>query len=73
MAVWDAFLTEDDKKVMAARKPRPLSGAGSKIGVLVIDMQNTAHGIPVGHFCSGTPRSSDVDCKVDTSGSQVSE
>lgn len=44
MAVWEAFLTEDDKKVMAARKPRPMTGPGSKIGILVIDMQNTAQG-----------------------------
>ena len=44
MAVWDKFLTEDDKKVMAARKPRKPHGPGEKIGLLVIDMQNTAMG-----------------------------
>ena len=44
MAVWDAFLTEDDKKVMAARKPRKPTGPGAKVGLLVIDMQNTAMG-----------------------------
>jgi Amidases related to nicotinamidase len=44
MAVWDAFLTEDDKKVMAARTPRKPTGPGSKVALLVIDMQNTAMG-----------------------------
>lgn len=44
MAVWEAFLTEDDKKVMAARKPRKPTGPGTKVGLLVIDMQNTAMG-----------------------------
>lgn len=44
MPVWEAFLTEDDKKVMAARKPRKPSGPGKRIGLLVIDMQNTAMG-----------------------------
>lgn len=44
MAVWDAFLTEDDKKVMAARKPRKPTGPGKRVGLLVIDMQNTAMG-----------------------------
>ena len=44
MAVWEAFLTEDDKKVMAARNPRKPHGPGTKIGLLVIDMQNTAMG-----------------------------
>jgi len=44
MAVWEAFLTEDDKKVMAARKSRKSTGPGTKVGLLVIDMQNTAMG-----------------------------
>lgn len=44
MAVWDAFLTEDDKKVMAARKPRKPHGPGSKVALLLIDMQTTAMG-----------------------------
>ncbi|WP_052951458.1 isochorismatase family protein [Devosia soli] len=44
MAVWESFLTEDDKKVMAARKPRKPNGPGTKVGLLVIDMQNTAMG-----------------------------
>lgn len=44
MAVWDAFLTEDDKKVMAARKPRKPHGPGKNVGLLLIDMQNTAMG-----------------------------
>lgn len=44
MAVWEAFLTEDDKKVMAARNPRKPHGPGTKVGLLVIDMQNTAMG-----------------------------
>ena len=44
MAAWDAFLTEDDKKVMAARKPRKPHGPGQKVALLLIDMQNTAMG-----------------------------
>ncbi|WEK05289.1 MAG: isochorismatase family protein [Candidatus Devosia phytovorans] len=44
MAVWDAFLTEDDKKVMAARKPRTPHGPGNKVALLLIDMQTTAMG-----------------------------
>ena len=44
MAVWEAFLTEDDRKVMAARKPRKPTGPGTKVGLLVIDMQHTAMG-----------------------------
>lgn len=44
MAVWDAFLTEDDKKVMAARNPRKPHGPGTKVALLLIDMQNTAMG-----------------------------
>jgi nicotinamidase-related amidase len=44
MAVWDAFLTEDDKKVVAARRKRALNGLGRKPALLVIDMQMTACG-----------------------------
>jgi maleamate amidohydrolase len=44
MAIWEAFLTEDDKKVMAARKARKPHGPGNRVGLLVIDMQNTAMG-----------------------------
>jgi nicotinamidase-related amidase len=44
MAVWDAFLTEDDRKVMAARKPRKPHGPGTKVALLLIDMQSTAMG-----------------------------
>jgi len=44
MAVWDSFLTEDDRKVLAARKPRKLTGPGKKNALLLIDMQITACG-----------------------------
>jgi len=44
MAVWDKFLTEDDKKVMAARKPRKPHGPGKKNALLLVDMQVTACG-----------------------------
>jgi nicotinamidase-related amidase len=44
MAVWDAFLTEDDRKVMAARKPRKPHGPGKRNALLLIDMQMTAMG-----------------------------
>jgi nicotinamidase-related amidase len=44
MAVWDAFLTEDDKKVLAKRRPRSRTGLGSSPAVLVVDMQVTACG-----------------------------
>jgi nicotinamidase-related amidase len=44
MAVWDSFLTEDDKKILALRKRRVPHGPGSKVALLVIDMQNTAIG-----------------------------
>ena len=44
MAVWDAFLSEDDRKVMAARKPRKPHGPGKKNALLLIDMQMTAMG-----------------------------
>lgn len=44
MAVWDSFLTEDDKKVLALRRRRIPHGPGSKVALLVIDMQNTAIG-----------------------------
>ena len=45
MAVWDTFLTEDDKKVVAKRKPRKLNGPGQRNALLVIDMQVTACGL----------------------------
>ena len=44
MAVWDAYLTENDQRVLAARRPRPRSGFGAKPALLVIDMQRTACG-----------------------------
>lgn len=44
MAVWMPFLTEDDKKVLAVRKPRAKNGPGQKIALLIIDMQVTACG-----------------------------
>jgi nicotinamidase-related amidase len=44
MAVWDKFLTEDDKKVLAARKPRKLNGPGKRNALLLVDMQVTACG-----------------------------
>ena len=36
MAVWDKFLTEDDRKVMAARKPRKPHGPGKKNALLQV-------------------------------------
>lgn len=44
MAVWDPFLTEDDKKVCARRTPRKKNGPGAKVALVVIDMQVTACG-----------------------------
>ncbi|MCC0077036.1 MAG: cysteine hydrolase [Rhodobacter sp.] len=44
MAVWDQFLTEDDKKVCAKRKPRDKNGPGDKVALVIIDMQVTACG-----------------------------
>jgi maleamate amidohydrolase len=44
VAVWDKFLTDDDRKVMAARKPRKLHGPGSRNALLLVDMQVTACG-----------------------------
>jgi maleamate amidohydrolase len=44
MAVWDAFLSDDDRKVVAKRKPRPLNGPGKRNALLLIDMQVTACG-----------------------------
>lgn len=44
MAIWESFLTEDDKKVLAKRRLRQPQGLGKKTGVLVIDMQITACG-----------------------------
>ena len=44
MAVWDQFLTENDRKVLAARKPRGKRGFGERPALLVIDMQVTACG-----------------------------
>lgn len=42
--VWEKFLTEDDKKVVAKRKLREPSGPGDNVALLVIDMQVTACG-----------------------------
>jgi len=42
--VWDRFLTEDDRKVLAGGKLRELRGAGSNPALLLIDMQVTAIG-----------------------------
>lgn len=44
MAIWDNFLTEDDKKVLARRKPRAKTGPGRNLALVVIDMQVTACG-----------------------------
>jgi nicotinamidase-related amidase len=44
MAVWDKFLSEDDKRVMAVRKPREPNGPGKRNALLLIDMQVTACG-----------------------------
>jgi nicotinamidase-related amidase len=44
MAVWDQFLSKDDKKVMAVRKPRVPNGPGQRNALLLIDMQVTACG-----------------------------
>lgn len=44
MAVWDQFLTENDRRVLAARKPRTRRGFGEKPALLVVDMQLTACG-----------------------------
>lgn len=42
--VWDRFLTEDDKKVIAGGNLRAPQGPGRKSALLVIDMQVTASG-----------------------------
>ncbi len=49
MAVWDAYMTEDDKKVLAVRKPRAKNGPGKNPALVIIDMQVTACGddIPI--------------------------
>ena len=44
MAIWEQFLTEDDKKVLAIRKKRAKMGLGANPALLVIDMQVTACG-----------------------------
>jgi maleamate amidohydrolase len=44
MAVWDKFLTDDDRKVLAARKARKPHGPGKKNALLLVDMQVTACG-----------------------------
>jgi nicotinamidase-related amidase len=44
MPVWESFLTDDDRKVLALRKKRAIGGLGKKTGLLVIDMQVTACG-----------------------------
>ncbi|MGV2125612.1 isochorismatase family protein [Agrobacterium vitis] len=45
MAVWDRFLTDDDKLVVARRARRPLNGPGRRNALLIIDMQVTACGL----------------------------
>lgn len=42
--VWDKFLTEDDKRVIAGGNLRAPQGPGKKTALLVIDMQVTASG-----------------------------
>lgn len=42
--VWDRFLTEDDKKVIAGGNLRMATGPGKKTALLSIDMQVTAIG-----------------------------
>ncbi|MDF1857029.1 isochorismatase family protein [Pseudooceanicola sp.] len=42
--VWESFLTEDDKKVVANRKLRESTGPSANLALLVIDMQVTACG-----------------------------
>jgi maleamate amidohydrolase len=44
MAVWEQYLTENDRRVLAARTPRVKRGFGEKPALLVIDMQKTACG-----------------------------
>jgi maleamate amidohydrolase len=44
MAVWDNFLTDHDRKVLAKRKPRKITGLGEKTALLLVDMQVTACG-----------------------------
>lgn len=44
MAVWESYLTEDDKKSFGARRFRQTKGPGARTALLIIDMQNTAMG-----------------------------
>ncbi len=44
MAAWDQFLSENDRKVLSARRPRAKRGFGERPALLVIDMQYTACG-----------------------------
>ena len=44
MSAWQNMLTEDDRKVLAKRKPRVRNGLGKKTALLLIDMQVTACG-----------------------------
>ncbi len=44
MAVWDEYLTEDDRKSFGSRRFRQPRGPGKKNALLLIDMQNTAMG-----------------------------
>ncbi|WP_342364114.1 cysteine hydrolase family protein [Terrarubrum flagellatum] len=44
MAVWEQFLTEDDRKVLAKRKARAKNDLGAKPALLLVDMQMTACG-----------------------------
>ena len=44
MAVWDDALTEQDRKVVEFRPPRPLTGFGERSALLVVDMNRGAVG-----------------------------
>ena len=44
MAVWDDALTEQDRKVVELRPPRPLTGFGERSALLVVDMNRGAVG-----------------------------
>ena len=44
MAVWNDVLSENDRKVLAARKPREFSGFGERPALVIIDMNVGAVG-----------------------------
>ncbi len=44
MRVWEDALTESDRRVLAARQPRQLTGFGERPALLVIDMNRAAVG-----------------------------